>query len=723
MCRLVRYLVTLAMLVAAVGPVAAQGDPGDEGVQGRQPQRIQRPLQLQRPATFDLEMLTPLRLSNEFEKALKQRGVEPQKQQAALKKFQSLPDGLQETLVIALNEDYARLAHHEDLLITNIRAEILERIGAERLFFMISSIWPEQGSPGSWAFAFGHGFSDDCTVYFDGSPVPSNYLDMSFEFFPNSMAFQVPAGAARAQEHDVFVRNGDGDNTSVVKYEIVAPRRYRGYHGWKFSNFSRPSIDWKLYADYFGRLNVEYPNGTHRPSAQQWFDDAYTRAGAGGNCYGMSVSSLRVRNHEFDHVFHAAFFQNPATAQSHVWFYDWNDTTRETVQQQQGAWYTQEVLDTHGALWNSQDARDVFTRCEQLTGQVVNRPVLIVWGDGWGHAIVPYDTEVDGNMRRMLTYDNNRPYREAETGDPDPSVATVNWNANTFNYSGGTKGVLMSYDECTPPNPHLPGAEYGGPGSDSAIAVFSPNTNVQQITDEDGRRFFNPDGSVNMDPATRIPGAVPLYPLVQRPPLVIGQQPRLQLQAQAPPLRAPDDAPVMFLFDEPQGKSLTFQIAGDGVKEATFYQRGRIFEVRAAGIGQLQLNEIHQRPSIQIPNPAQLQPQSATLMRSLTAGDRLFELTGFQNLDTQPLRLIPQADGSSLDVQGAPNLQFNLQLLGPVGQGMQGASFGNIALQAGGASRLAPTNWNALQTTQLNLRLINPQNNQILQQRNLPPIR
>ena len=201
----------------------------------------------------------------------------------------------------------------------------------------INSFWPSQGAPGAWSYAFGNGFNADCKVIFDGVQVESHYLAMDVEFFPKSMAFKVPTNATRDQMHQVLVRNtATSAETAAVAYEIVAPRGYRGYHGWKFSNFSRASIDWKLYANYFGALTVEYANGTHRPAAQQWYDDAYSSAGAGGNCYGMSVSSLRVRNHEFDHMFHAGFLTNAGTAQPWCWWYDWNDTTRETVQQQQG---------------------------------------------------------------------------------------------------------------------------------------------------------------------------------------------------------------------------------------------------------------------------------------------------------------------------------------------------------------------------------------------------
>ncbi|MFW5868560.1 MAG: hypothetical protein ACOCX2_12125, partial [Armatimonadota bacterium] len=304
-----------------------------------QPPVLRRPLQFEGPLTAHSLQLTPVQLSEQFTELLRTRGVVGQKATAASEKFRTLPEDLQVNLLLTLDEPMAKKYQLEGLSISRIDPSMIARL--ERLqLFVIANIWPDQGAPGVWSYAFGKGFNSDCKVYFNGAEVDSYYLGESIEFFPNSMAFKVPAGAARAQEHDVFVRNTATDkDTATVKYEVVAPRSYRGYHGWKFPNFSRESIDWKLYADYFGRLNVEYADGTHRPAAQTWFDNAYTRAGAGGNCYGMSVSSLRVKNHEFDHMFHAGHFQNAGTAQPWVWGYEWNDTTRETVQQQQGAWY------------------------------------------------------------------------------------------------------------------------------------------------------------------------------------------------------------------------------------------------------------------------------------------------------------------------------------------------------------------------------------------------
>lgn len=706
--RIGRVILTAMVLGLLAGAALAQ-----------RPGMVRQPVVLRQTVMVDVTKLTPALLQQDFELALQARNVPAEQRQAVLARFKQLPFDLQQSLLSTADARYAEALQRSDLYLARIDPALLR--GLVRLLFRITSIWPDQGAPGAWSYAFGDGFSDDCKVYFDGNQVESYYLDMS-EFFPRSMAFKVPTNAARAQTHQVFVRNMDTSaDTATVQYEIVAPRGYRGYHGWKFSNFSRPSIDWKLYRHYFGAAAVEYPDGTHRPAAQQWFDDAYTKAGSGGNCYGMSVSSLRVRNHEFDHMFHANYFTNPGTAQSWCWWYDWNDTTRETVQQQQGAWYTQEVLDTHTTLYNNQSPRDVYNRCASLVGQVINRPVLVVWGTGWGHAVVPYACQADGNTRHIRVYDNNNPYRENETGSVDPNEATVNWSANTFAFGSAPKGVAMSYEECTPPNPHLPGAEYGGPGANAVVVAVSDNTRVQQITDDAGRRFFNPDGSLNEDPNTRIPFSMRVYPLVQRPPVLrLPQRPVLiqgaQLGLQVPP------GPVLFVFSQPPA-SLNFNIAGEGVKRVSFYTAGRVLATEAAGTGEIRLLDATALPAVQVPNPQQAQLQSVRFIRSRAGGDRLFILLNLRNLGDQALLLRPSDDGRTLELQAAAGAAFNLQIEGPGGQGARSVRYQNVMLQQGNAMTLSPANWGALQQTQLKIQLRNLQTNQLLQQLNLEPLR
>ena len=713
-----RAMPTYVLVVALLGLTVA-------GVFAEPDQLAQRlpTARLERPVLVQKMELTPLLVTQQFQTILSRKGVTGPNADRAMESFRKLPVDLQADVVMVADPDLARMYNREAIAIARFDPRLLELVAAS--LFRINSFWPDQGAPGVWSYAFGNGFNNDCKVYFDGNQVESHYLSEAVEFFPNCMAFKVPLGASRAQEHDVYVRNtASAKNTETDKYMIVAPRGYRGYHGWKFSNFSRPTIDWKLYADYFGRLNVEYANGTHRPAAQAYYDSTYTSAGNGGNCYGMSVSSLRVRNHEFDHMFHASYFQNAPTMQTYQWWYDWIALTRETVQQQQGAWFTQEILDLHNNFWNNQDARDVFTRCEALLPNVIDRPVLVYWGPSgggwWGHVVCPYKSETVGDSRRMIVYDNNNPYRENESGAVDPDVATVNWAANTFSRGSATKAELFSYEECTPADPHLPGSEYGGPGANAVVAVFSPNTRVQQITDEAGRRFFNPDGSLNEDPASRIPNSSIVPPLLQRLPQ---PQPRPAGPiAQIAQINRPANSPLVFVFEGTGGRSLTFDLAGQGAKLMHAFQNGNVFQLEAAGAGQVRLNSLLQGTSLQVLNAQALNPTALAFMRSTAPGDRVFRLNNIRNLGAGVLELLPDAQGAAVEVLGPPNLQFNLDLQGPVGQGMQEATFGNIALQAGAKANLAPLNWTALQTGGLRLQMLNLQNNAVLNQQTLQRI-
>jgi hypothetical protein len=705
-------VVAVAGLMLVTGLVAAQERPRLQVGPGMQA----RPIQV-----GQLETMGSLELSKQFEQALKLRNVSGDKLTAAIEQYRELPGDLQVQLLYVTDERYAQASwRNEGYSITRLNPRIFADISRLRLFGL-SYFWPDQGAPGAWSFAFGHGFNDACTVYFDGSPVESNYLGMNVEFFPNSMAFKVPANATRDQMHNVFVRNtaADGGDTATRQYEIVAPRGYRGYHGWQFPNFSRGAnlIPWYLYSDYFGRLAVEYPDGTHRPAADQWYNDVWGRSGTGGNCFGMSVASMRLRNNELDHMYYDSYFTAPATAHTWVWFYPWNSTTKETVQQQQAAQYVQEVAARINELRNTTTARDVFTRSQSLLGNATNRPILGYWSPTWGHAICPYSTEVVGDDHRMMCYDNNNPYRENESGSVDPDIATVHWGANTFSRGAGNRAICLSFDEATPPDPHLPGAALDGPAADTVIIAFGPGSRVTQITDEDGRLAFNADGTPNENPATRIPNSMVFREMEQARPQI--QLPRVrQLQ-----VSTSGGQSVLFIVGNSGGKTLTFDIPATAQTSLSYFEPGEVFALNTTGVGQVQFESLLNAPRARLQQLGAGASADIRFINSRSSGDRLFELGNFQNLSGPELRLIPAPDGSTLDVQGPPNLRFNLNISGPVGQGAQQVRFANVALEAGAAARLAPDNWNALGATSLRLQMVNVQNNQIIRQETIQRIR
>lgn len=705
MARTTVALALVLLIAVSVGPVLGQA--------GQSPTLQRGPM-----VTQELRF-TPLVRMQYLQNALQGLHVSKRKQDAITSQFRELPEDLQNSILAVMNGDYALATNQDGLHMVRLDTDRLRQL-LERMY-RISSIWPPEGSPGCWAYAHGGLFDSNCQVYFDGSPVTTHYLGWEVEFFPNTLAFLIPTGASRGADHQVYVHsNATGKNTPVFMYPIIAPRGYRGYWGWKFHNFGDPTIPWHLYRHYFGAAAVEYADGTHRPAAQAWYDNAYKGAGGGGNCFGMSVSSLRVRNSNYDHVYHAAWFTNPATHKSYLWDYDWCTESKETVQQMQGSWYTQEQLDAYTAADAAQDARGTYNRVASLVSDSVNRPVLVYWGNGWGHAVVPYAVRVNGDRHEMLCYDNNNPYRKNETGDVDPSVATVFWSSNSFSCGGGTSATAVSYQEVTPANPHLPGAEYGGPGATTVVLVASASTKVNQITDENGRTLLNPDGSKNEDPNTGIPNASILYPLVQAQPLegptvLHGQV--LSNMGQVLQPRIPNDSPTLYVFRQATGKSLLVNFAGQGEKQLSFFQPGAVLQVRANGAGQVQMaNILGARFSGRMLNPAGLQLAEVQMIDSEAAGDRVFLLHNLTNLSNEPLEIIRIRRGQSLEVLGGPNLKFDLQVQGPVGRGMQTGTFRSLSLESGAKLQIAPEDWSKLRSTQLNVRFLNITNEQLLHQ-------
>ncbi|MEI6499662.1 MAG: hypothetical protein WCP21_01405 [Armatimonadota bacterium] len=641
----------------------------------------------------------------EFSRLQVAKSIEGAQQTTNLTRFQALPAGLQQAILVAGGSKAA--GSHRSLQLQ--RSNLAVRPGVGGAIYVlrpqISAIWPSDGgNPGTYSLALGSPLSASTKATFNGAVVPSYFVDIP-PFLPPSVGFQIPAGATLGASYSVTVQNG-AISSNAVNYKIVAPRGYRGYYGWKFANFGDPAIPWTAYADYFGAANVQYGDGTHKPSAQAWFNNHYTGMGGGGNCYGMSVSSLRLKNGASMGYWNS-WFTNPANHQADCWLYPNVTQTHQTVQEYQGSWGTEEVLDTTNSLWSSQSARDVFNRAQSLIADPVNKPVLVMAvGNSWWHAVVPYATKVVGDDHQIIVYDNNNPYSETETGSPDPTVAHVYWGANTFSYGSGNKAVMMSYAEVTPTPPHLPGSSYGGPGSATVVAVLTPGTHAQQISDGAGHFFYNADGSENTDPKTRLEGALKLPPLSQR------SLTKAELA----------NFPDTYLFGKAEGKSLTFDLAGTGKKGFHFFSRGLVLSLEATGAGQVRAADIQQSTHrLEILNPAALQPTRAQVIATLPTGDRLFEVTNLRNLGTNMLRFAPSPASDSLEIQGAPNPLFDLNLQGAVGRGAETANFAGLALTQGTKAVVAPASWARLRAGALQLQLRGIQSNALQNERLIQP--
>jgi len=351
--------------------------------------------------------------------------------------------------------------------------------------------------------------------------------------------------------------------------------------------------------------------------------------------------------------------------------------------------------------YNTQSARDVWNRAQ--ANLLPTRPVLGMWSGSGGHAVVPYGTNVSGDDRQIYLYDNNNPYSETESGSSDPSVAHVAWGANTFSYGGYFKAVCLTYAECITP-PHLPTDAVGGLGAETTIAVVGPGAQIRQISDEGGHTFFNANGTVNENAATRIPFSMKFIPLTGGP--------------------LPDDDPPTFIFTHAAGKNLSFNLQGAQPKVFRCFMPGSAFVAEGTGTGQIQVrNIVRGNRELILTNPSAFQPTRLIIVicRPLAVGDRVFELQNLRNLGPQSLRLTPKPNGASLEILAGQTVQFDLVVKGPRAGGMQQTTFANVALQAGTKAILQPTQWGNLSEGKLDVQLRNLQTNQLQQRLKIGP--
>ena len=640
--------------------------------------------------------------NQEFSRLLQDNNVAASDQTKFSSTFQKLPADLQTAILQStsprlLSPAYTRVS---DKYLSAAASAALIAAMATPSFTAVS---PTEGEAGTYSYATGTGLNVNCKATLDGTQLSSVYINFP-PIFPNTLFFSIPTSVSRGVNHNLAVTNTATSRTSsAMAYKIIAQRSYRGYYGWAFSNFGDPTIPWTAYADYFGASAVQYSDGTHRPAAQTWYDHNYKGVGGGGNCFGMSVSSLRFKYGlamgYWNHWLHTA-----PNALPFVWGYPTppSSQTKETVQEYQGSWLSQEVLTTH-ATTSQQDAHAAFNRVNTLLGGP-NHPVLLMWGHGSGHAVVPYATAVSGDDHQLICYDNNYPYTVTETNGPDTTISHVAWGANSFSdptESWAQVGECMSYAEVTPPTPHLPGASFGGPGSSGAVVSADPGTDLTQVTDEGGHTFFNADGSVNTNPATRIPNSAIVYPLNASlvPAVRVGM---------ADGSVRPGSRPTLIVFGEATGKSLTFEFGGSAAtKNLQFYVPGLTLALQTSGGGKLRAFDILKSTrGFELQNPAAVRPTVIDLIHTEAAGDRHYQLRNLTGLGAASLFLRPLLDGSKLDIQAPAGLRFDHNLGAPLGQGQGRAVFAGLSTKTSRA-QFGLDDWEAINSSSLLLLHLN----------------
>jgi len=599
--------------------------------------------------------------------------------------FKQLPAEHQDQVLAAVQPAYAmqvELAKPKTALKFDIAGKIVQLAPPA-----ISRIYPDEGERGKVAVVQGTLFNGNCVVNFNG-------VERSTSYVWGLLVFEVPSNTPLGNR-PLFVKDKARNKVSgTVQFKIVAPRGYRGVHGWKFANFGTPTISWAVFRDYFGANEVEYGNGTHRPAAQAWYDSSYKGIGAGGDCYGMSMRSIRTRRNDWRGNYSSWW---PAHKEDRVWDYAKTNEVVESVRWDQGGQLCAQAAAIINDRWNNQSANAAFTLIKNAiaAGGSNNQPIMGMWRvpNGGGHAVVAYKVEEVGNDQKIVLWDNNKPYSETEANDNN-SLAHVYKNTNSFTYGNYNKLASFKYSELNYADPNLPASAAGGMGlaDDTVVVVCEDPNAVKQLTDEKGRTFFA-GGKENTNSKTRIADAMRFVPLTGG--------------------ELPADYPAIFIFNKAKNKSITVELNAGADTNLRSFGKGRVAEVQAKKGKVLFDKLLTPAASVGIIDPTFTQPKKVGLIEVQADGaEQVFEVMPKGALGKKALHVgfDKGLQGITIDNKdGASTSQFDLKIKAFSKTGaLQEKLQQNLDVPAGKKGLLKISNFSNLGAQQLKMNLLVP---------------
>jgi hypothetical protein len=242
-----------------------------------------------------------------------------------------------------------------------------------------------------------------------------------------------------------------------------------------------------------------------------------------GQCFGFSLSSLRFRNGD------KSLVDFPRDGNDiDVWhlrgsgFTSGNNVSPTLSRYIHYQHVLQMSIEAIGRFVNNALANHTAALLQQeVTGNLAQGSVLSMASNGEGHAVVPYNiTPLPNNEYGIDVYDPNVPYSTDEsnaathTTRMTQSRLIVHAN-NTYDFhdnngvsfSGGLDQItIFPYSLFRDPHPPV------GTGLLSLVVgvVFGGAAHVTQIADNQGHTLLLPNGQMNRDPRTRLPGSAVL---------------------------------------------------------------------------------------------------------------------------------------------------------------------------------------------------------------------
>jgi hypothetical protein len=221
--------------------------------------------------------------------------------------------------------------------------------------------------------------------------------------------------------HPATHKGGDAPRYDTIKFDfrISLPSRlapdgpFRQQAWWQFDNFKTPKLSRQLYANTF--RDVEVTGSTWEeilnPFDSLYYELAYDKITAGGNCFGMSVEALYA-------LMGRSVFAEP------IFQYGDNPVLREVINMKHGYQLGAEHIRWALSRLTSLDAVRPLNIFARVAAQLArgDRPVISMFSvkDFRGHSVLAYGFEAgrDGAPHRIFVADPNKPWLEAATSNP-----------------------------------------------------------------------------------------------------------------------------------------------------------------------------------------------------------------------------------------------------------------------------------------------------------------
>ncbi|HUL00253.1 MAG TPA: hypothetical protein VLX29_05285, partial [Nitrospirota bacterium] len=284
-------------------------------------------------------------------------------------------------------------------------------------------------------------------------------------------------------------------------------------NGYGFRN-NLGQVDWSLYEDVFSKDAVEWntPNGVVDKLAEWSFYAAVFVPGIeGGNCYGMSATSLRFYKGADD-------FHNYEPSATSVYAmqtnYALNDPVWHNIEKYQGYQFGSEIQGAFSAQSNDpvttlNTVKDAMS-LDGYSGVNKDPVILSMFGPKYAHAVVPYriieTTTSDGaHVADIYIYDSNFKGDSQQVVSVDVTADTYSSAySNTVFKFGGNTGLVATASALNDTPPSLP---FSTPGVDILIVGGTAN---MLTTDNVGRSLGYQNGNL----VEQIPGGRLIRPFL-----------------------------------------------------------------------------------------------------------------------------------------------------------------------------------------------------------------